>query len=435
MRGTRGSHHSFKSRRHTLTLPKSEGDVITEIEVVLKKWGVDPSKDSEHALFATKMKKAAVDCFKANVVVDWEPLDSSEVLPSDINVALSILLEHNLKQVTKDGTKTTKRETSDLIYEKYDAFMPFPPYYFVRGELRLSRAYNEISDLADDDLDPLTRYSYKDVDIKEYMIEQFGQAPSQEYPNHFVRALVIYQAVIGGQQCLSCKREGALRWNSALRSDFCNLICGECGSVYTLCCVSNSQKVQKLFEKKCHFRGSYAHFVQLKTMVQETSHSGKMYLIFATRSHVEPETSSLLPVYVAQIKGALPNLNGDSFSLERIRIKANLLFEPMNSQRPWFSITIPKDIDILGFSMEIFRSYFGVKADSTEDQEAKAEGQARGQGDAQDRQLSNLKKVLAQINTIKEKEGRGVTLEKWELDLLGREQKVLIKLQSISAEK
>ena len=85
--------------------------------------------------------------------------------------------------------------------------------------------------------------------------------------------------------------------------------------------------------------------------------------------------------------------------------------------------------------MEIFRSYFGVKADSTEDQEAKAEGQARGQGDAQDRQLSNLKKVLAQINTIKEKEGRGVTLEKWELDLLGREQKVLIKLQSISAEK
>jgi len=63
----------------------------------------------------------------------WEPFDTSVALPTSTVEALNILLEHNLKQVTNDGTKTSKRETTDLIKEKYDIFMPFPPYNCVRA--------------------------------------------------------------------------------------------------------------------------------------------------------------------------------------------------------------------------------------------------------------------------------------------------------------
>jgi len=42
-----------------------------------------------------------------------------------------------------------------------------------------------------------------------------------------------------------------------------------------------------------------------------------------------------------------------------------------------------------------------------------------------------MTKVLAQIQSIKGKQERGIRLQEWELDLLGREMKVVKKLEQL----
>lgn len=422
-------HQSYRSRQ-CLRVPRDEGDVIAEIDGAMRRWGIDATNNERHALFADRVKETAVNCFNADVVKGWEPFDTSVMLPSDVNQALTTLLTHNLRQVTKDGSKTAKRETSDAINEKYGVFMPFPPFNCVRGEMRLSRAYSELNP-TDDELDPLMRFSYKDRDVRDFMMEQFGQEPGDDYPSHFIRALVLYEAV-AFQSCFGCK--GNLRWNSSLRSDFCNLICSGCNSVYALCCVADSKKVSVVFEKKSFFRGSYAHFHQLLQSKMEDGfnhNSGNStFILFATRSRQDHDARGGVPVYVARIKGAAPNLNSDSFSLNRIHINSNLLIEPLNNQDPWFKIEIPKEIDVLGLSMKVFHSYFeplnekGCVPENEEANEASETGLDRTTG-----QISNLEKILAQIRGIKKKQHRGVALEKWEIGLVQRENKVLLKLE------
>ncbi len=51
------------------------------------------------------------------------------------------------------------------------------------------------------------------------------------------------------------------------------------------------------------------------------------------------------------------------------------------------------------------------------------------------RQISSLEKILDQIKSIKGKQERGVDSEKLELDLLGREPKVLAKLEGLADSK
>jgi len=246
---------------------------------------------------------------------------------------------------------------------------------------------------------------------------------------------VLHKAV--SQRCLGCKNQGTLKWNSALRSDFCNLICDQCTSVYTLCCVSDSQRDHKLFDKGTHFRGSYAHFHQLKKQTGQSN--GKMLLVFATRSLFQGQPCSKapgLPVYVAQIRGALPNLNSGSFSPERIRIKSSLVFDPLNSCRPWYSVSVPHDVDIVGFSMKVFHTYFDSLKEKEEVEDGKTDAQVTGEvNESNQRQISSLEKIIDQVKSIKGKQERGVDLEKWELDLLGREQKVLAKLEGLADSK
>lgn len=332
----------------------------------MAKWGIKANTKETHASFESRVEEAAVNCFNANIVQEWK-LDTSVVLPVDTTESLQILMEHNLRQVTKGGTEHTKLETNDLIKETYDAFLPFPPFNFVRGgHLVLSRPYEELN-LSEDELDPLIRFTYSERSVKEYMLEQFSQAPNEEYPSHLVRALAIHEAVNGDLQCLSCRKTSCLRWNSALRSDFCNIIiiCAECNSVYSLCCVVESEKVRKLFKKKSHFRGSYAHFQQLQSLMDKTSRDSKMFLLFATKSVTDPvyQRGNKLPVYAAQIMGAQPNLNSDSFSPDRVRIKSNVVFEPMLDKAAWFSVDVPNDLDVVEFSMEVFHAYFDAQTE------------------------------------------------------------------------
>jgi len=250
-----------------------------------------------------------------------------------------------------------------MIKDKHDAFLPFPPFNFVRGgNLVLSRPYKELR-LSEEELDPLSRFTYTERSVKEYMLEQFNQAPDEEYPSHLVRALALHEAANGSHPCLSCGKVGCLRWNSALRSDFCNIICDDCNSVYSLCCIAGSEKVRKVFKNKSHFRGSYAHFQQLRSLMNETNHrDSKMFLLFATRSPAH-QRGNKLPVYAAQIMGAQPNLNSDSFSPDRIRIKSNVVFKPMLDEVAWFSVDVPNDLDVVGISMEVFHAYFDAHED------------------------------------------------------------------------
>eukprot|EP00804_Cyclotella_cryptica_P000665 CCRYP_014681-RA/>CCRYP_014681-RA protein AED:0.37 eAED:0.36 QI:0/-1/0/1/-1/1/1/0/130 len=128
--------------------------------------------------------------------------------------------------------------------------------------------------------------------------------PGEELPAHFVRSLCLFEAVSSHHACLGCKVRGSLRWNSSLRTDFCHLVCEECRSVYTLRSVANSEKVHKLFRKRTHFGGSYAHFHEVKHHIETQDSNGldsKMFIIFATRSTVG-EGSRELPVYAAEIK-------------------------------------------------------------------------------------------------------------------------------------
>jgi hypothetical protein len=428
-----GRFRSADRRHQRPTIPRNEEEVIKQIGAILAKWGVEANAREAHASFESSVKEIAANCFNANILHKWKPFDTSVELPANTTESLKILLNHNLSQVTKGGTEDTKLETNDLIKEKYGAFLPFPPFNFVRdGNLALSRPYEELN-LSEDELDPLLRFTYSERPLKEYMLDQFSQAPNEEYPSHIVRALALHEAVKGGRQCLSCKKIGCLRWNSALRSDFCNIICDECNSVYSLCCIAGSEKVSKLFKNKAHFRGSYAHFQQLRSLMDKASHrDSKMFLLFATRSVTDPayECGNKLPVYAAQIMGAQPNLNSDSFSPDRIRIKSNVVFEPMLDKAAWFSVDVPDNLDVVGFSMEVFHAYFDAHAENKPTIEQSKPKGSRSERKSE-QQIVSLKKVLAQIKSIKGKQERGIGLQEWELDLLGREMKVIEKLEQL----
>lgn len=402
-----------------------------QIGRILAQWGITSTKET-HASFESSVKEVAANCFNATIVQDWKPFDTSVVLPVDTIESLKILLDHNLGQVTKGDIDRTKFETKDMIKDRYDAFLPFPPFHFVRGgSLVLSRPYKELR-LSKEELDPLSRFTYIERPVKEYMLEQFNQAPNGEYPSHFIRALALHEAVNGGHPCLSCGKAGSLRWNSALRSDFCNIICDECNSFYSLCCIAGSEKVRKVFKNKSHFRGSYAHFQQLRSLMDKASHQeSKMFLLFATRS-ADPAypRGNKIPLYAAQILGAQPNLNSDSFSPDRIRIKSNVVFEPMLYGDAWFSVDVPEDVDVVGFSMEVFNAHFDAQV---EDKSATARSEPKESLSARkiEKQLVSLKKMLAQIQSIKGKQKRGSSLQDWELDLLGREIKLVKKLDQL----
>jgi len=418
-------------RRHQRpAIPGNEKEVIKQIGGILKQWGIEANAKETHASFESRVKEIAANCFNANILQTWKPFDTSVVLPADRNKSLKILLHHDLGQVTKGGTEGTKLETKDLIKDKYDVFLPFPPFNIVRGgNLVLSRHYKELN-LSEDEIDPLFRFKYSKRPVKDYMLEQFGQPPNEEYPSHIVRALALNEVVKGGYHCLSCRKMGCLRWNSALRSDFCNIICVECNSVYSLCCVAGTEKVNKLFKNKSHFRGSYAHFQQLRSLMDNVSHrDSKMFLLLATRS-VTCERGNKLPVYAAKIMGAQPNLTSDSFSPDRIRIKSNVVFEPMLDKTAWFSVDVPDDLDVVGFSMEVFHAYFDAHAEDKPTIEPSTPKGSRSVKKTE-QQVISLKKVLAQIQSIKGKQERGIVLQNWELDLLGREMKVVEKLEEL----
>ncbi len=420
-------------RRHQRpTIPRNEGEVIEQIGAVLAKWGITSTKET-HVSFESSVKEVVANCFNATIVQNWEPFDTSVVLPVDTIESLKILLDHNLRQVTKGGRlDRTKFETKDMIKDRYDAFLPFPPFHFVRGgSLVLSRPYKELR-LSKEELDPLSRFTYNERPVKEYMLEQFNQAPNDEYPSHFVRALALHEAVNGGHACLSCGKLGCLRWNSALRSDFCNIICDECNSFYSLCCVTGSEKVRKVFKNKSHFRGSYAHFQQLRSLMNEASHQeSKMFLLFATR-WADPACpgGNKLPLFAAQIMGAQPNMNSDSFSPDRIRIRSNVVFEPMLHGAAWFSVDVPENLNVVELSMEVFNAHFDARV---EDKSAIALSVPKESLSARkiEQQIVSLKKMLAQIQSIKGKQKRGIRLQDWELDLLGRESKLVKKLNQL----
>ena len=153
-----------------------------------------------------------------------------------------------------------------------------------------------------------------------------------------------------------------------------------------------------------------------------------MFLLFATRS--ASSVDNKLPVYAAQIKGAQPNLTSDSFSPDRIRIKSNVIFEPLLDEVAWFSVDVPNDLDIVGFSMEVFHAHFD---EEVEDESTVEPTESNGSFSARknEQQIVSLKKVLAQIQSIQGKQERGIELQAWELDLLGREMKVVKKLDQL----
>lgn len=249
-----------------------------------------------------------------------------------------------------------------------------------------------------------------------------------EYPSHYARALALYEAT--GMKCLACK-EGSIQWNGSLRTDFCHLVCPDCMSVYTLCCVGDRGKVAKLFNKGFHFRASYAHIQHI-----EKSIASRMYILFATLS-TGPTGESLL-VYVAEINGASPNLNPDSFFQDRVRIKSKVIIKPLLDSQPWFNVGIP-NIDVLEFSMNVFNRYFetgaNVETEHPQLHPAKKDdpsSKTTDKHDSKSHQGRNLQKILGQIRDIKEKRSR-VEIESWEAKLLEREDKVVSKLKSLQS--
>ncbi len=431
-RGNQSSRRTSTERwNRRPAIPLDEDEAILQIEGILAAWGINiNAKNETHDLFERCIKEVTAKCFNANMISKWTPFSSLQVLPTDTTEALKMLLEHNLSQVTKGGTTHTKLETIDKIKETYDTFLPFPPFHIARGwNPKLNRPYRELN-LSAEELDPLSRFTYTERPVKDYMFEQFSQAPKDgEFPTHIVRALALHEAVKGGRQCLSCEGTGCLRWNSALRSDFCNIVCVECDSVYSLCSIAGSEKVHKAFKNESHFRGSYAHFQQLRALMDERNLTSKMFLLFVTRS-AALDAQTKLPVYAATIMGAQPNLTTDSFCPDRIRIKSKVVFEPMLGKNPWFAVDVPNDFDIVGFSLDVFNRYFNAPAEGEEDKSS-TKAHERRSASKIEQQIVSLRKVLAQIQGIKGKQERGNELQDWEMDLLAREMKVVKKLEQI----
>lgn len=333
-------------------IPKSASNAKFQIKDVLARWGFIQSYTSEDQLFVKSIKEATVACFNRQLL-NWDPINITVPLPDDIEEAMRFLLNHSIKQVTQDGNKKTVIKTTDVLMEKYGVHMPFPPFNPVGGEYKVSRAYKSFKP---DEIHPLRRFSYSNRDVEEYLFEEFSADATDEFPAHFVRSLCIYDTVKKDKLCLGCDTRGSILWNSSLRSDFCHLVCQNCNSVYTLSSVASSEKVYSLFDKRSHFRGSYAHYHEVKHHIKNKA-GAKMFFIFATRS-CQGECDNELPVYVAEINGAAPNLNTDCFNPDRIRIKSNVVFEPLLHQRPWFKVIVPPNIPITDFSVNVFYEYF-----------------------------------------------------------------------------
>lgn len=357
---------SFRNGYRQPIVPTCEGDAIFQIDEVLARWGFILNRSIRDRSFVKSIKDATADCFARRLLKNWQPINLSVSLPKDLDEAMRLLLKHTIKQITKNGAKTTVIKTIDALKEGYDANLAFPPFNPFRGGYKMSRAYQKLG-VSEEELHPLKRFSYEERSIGGYVFDEFSTEPGEEYPSHYIRALCTYETVHGNTTCVGCEARGSLAFNSSLRTDFCHIVCNGCGSVYTLSSVASSAKVQNLFDKKAQFRGSYAHYHEVRHYIKTTKapcgSSRKMFFMFVTRSSQDGYDRQL-PVYVAEIKGAAPNLNTDSFYEDRIRIKSNVVFEPLLNRRPWFTVTVPRDMDVYALSMEVFNDYFGTARNS-----------------------------------------------------------------------
>lgn len=275
--------------------PKHVEEVQVAIRDELACWGIDEGESENHAKFAKKAYRAAIASFRGASRHYWSPPDTSLDVPRDLSDGIRFLLDFFIHRLTDGG----QNKTLKLPRERFGVHHPNAPFYDKNEEPLLRMSYFGTN------FDPLTRFIQKDEDVEAAITSLWKASP----PCHIVEAATIHQLIHGDCRCISCDAHMAFQLNSKLSISFADIICGSCGSIYSIQAISSSDSIFELF-KRGHFRTDrpYALFRQEKLHL---ANSSNMYFVL-----VSMEDMSQLQAYVAKITEALPSLSSKSFDFK-----------------------------------------------------------------------------------------------------------------------
>ena len=430
--GNKGRRLFGSTQQFGLLNPESAVDIKILLRDELRKWGMEVSKSEVHAFFATLAQKEAVDCFEGNIS-EWSPPDTSAHLG---HCAIRHLLLHSLRVMTNDGKRLTFSEVRDFIEEKWDAHLHYAPYYIVKETLTLNGEYTNLQGINPNDLDPLNRFSYHEVDAKESLIYSWTKMSLDQRPGHIVEAAAIHEAVTGKHHCINCKAKDSMLWNSSIENSFSNVVCKGCGSLYTFCSTGSIEKLGKSVKRGSIYKGK--SFASYRNEIMHLGPSSKMFVILIPKAGIS--SSSRLPAFASEIIGVQPALTTKSFDPSRIRFKCNILLDRFSATSPWFYVNIPLHIDFKKMSMDVIDEYFSgldqrsalKDAERPSSTEPSQNSRAHFEEDIpKAQQVRKLRRTRNQIEGIKKRHEQGDHVEEEEMDLLDQEDSILDKLKRL----
>lgn len=107
------------------------------------------------------------------------------------------------------------------------------------------------------------------------------------------------------------------------------------------------------------FGGSFQGFCTLKNSNSEPNQ--KMFLIVLPRKYTQNNSGEEVhPVYVAEIKIAMPRLCNTSFNseLDSVRLRTNISLD-LTTKEKWFDLPRAQDVDFRKVKEQVFIESFG----------------------------------------------------------------------------
>lgn len=229
---------------------------------------------------------------------------------------------------------------------------PFAPYYVVNEQGRdvpkISRRFFKYSSRQ---LDPFSRFSYRDQSLKEMVSEDWSTSDS--LGGRVFEALVACH-IIHSKACKSCFCKNVLRYNGGLDEvcSWSDIVCIKCNATYEIKSKKDPEAIQKSFQYG--FRGgSFRTFAQFEQI-------GERYLIVVSRAPVAvcAESGAIChPVTVAKIDYVIPQISCDSFDPKSTNIPLRTIIK-LQGRSQWCNLPLCT-LDFWSTAKEVFEEYFG----------------------------------------------------------------------------
>jgi hypothetical protein len=330
--------------------PKERFEIkqVNAIKNALTMWGINQTKSAQHAEVWDSFVQLVCD------VQDKEYQHIHEDLPQKLNQDPTDSMQEVFHQEICALLRFEKglSITVDHLKERFpDLPHVFP---FVYNKYTKTSIFNhQLSELgiSEDDVDPLTRYTFPRVASVKRLYEQYVELGQDQ--NTAARAIVAHYACIKAK-CVRCKKDSTIMYNgldNSMKSprSWSTLLCSNCGSIYAIKYVEDKDKISSIQGKGIMYGSSFCQYYSIKEKLPVGACQYVSIFCF------EPTTRkgvSEWPVYVVQIDDILPTLRDQSFDNERFNKLYSRILLKNYSMNHWFSapcfaydgVAIAKDI-------------------------------------------------------------------------------------------